>query len=556
MAIPIRLSLALLFLTAAGYTQVGTTSTSPRPRPAVPAPAPAGPPAQIRGRVLNAATGEPVKRANVTLTPLTAASGPPRPFTTITDADGRFVMVELAPGVYNLAADKAGFVRIASNRLPAPLSLGAGEEKKDVEIKLQPHGVATGRVLDEYGEPIANVQVMMMRYSYSQGKRQLQPLGSNNTNDLGEYRLFGLAPGRYYLSATYRTQNFMAAVDRSPRANEPEDGYAPTYFPGTLDSNSATPIEIVSGRTVAGMDITLLKTRTVRVHGRITNVPQNRVMVSLQKRGRSFMMMDRYMATTSSPSGEFEIRGVIPGSYLLSAQFNDGEQQLSGHLPVEVGTTNVEGLELALSPGQDVSGSIQVVGEGSALRVSGIQVFLESKDLMEGGRNAAAKEDGGFQLRGVPAGSYTVRAMGGGPFYVKAVYAGDEEAKDAEVQVLPGVPTTLKIVMSTAVGTITGVARNESGQTLPGAQVVLVPEPSKRQAMSNFRTSPAGPNGQFRMTGVPPGTYTLIALDQSVEFGRWMDPEFLEPFEKKGVRVTVAESSNETRDVTASKLDN
>src|SRR5207249_5473792 len=129
-----------------------------------------------------------------------------------------------------------------------------------------------------------------------------------STNDLGEYRIFGLAPGRYYVSATYRGGMMMEmAVDRSA-GQQPEEDYVPTYYPGTTDAASAATVEATPGAQVRGIDFTLSKTRTVRIKGRVNNMTgsgNNRVMLYLQPRDRSgFFGMNR--PTQSDPKGNFE----------------------------------------------------------------------------------------------------------------------------------------------------------------------------------------------------------------------------------------------------------
>lgn len=118
---------------------------------------------------------------------------------------------------------------------------------QDLVFKLVPHAVITGRVVDADGEPVAYVQVQPMLYRYNNGCKQLAPAGFVTTNDLGECRLFGLAPGRYYLRATPRA-DFMVenSTDRSANPT-PEEGLVDTYYPGTTDPASAGTIELAPG---------------------------------------------------------------------------------------------------------------------------------------------------------------------------------------------------------------------------------------------------------------------------------------------------------------------
>src|SRR5262245_19116414 len=190
----------------------------------------------LEGQVVNAASGEPVKKATILL----RRADPPQPntipasYSTSTEAAGKFSMKDIEAGRYRLTVNRGGFVMAeygskGPGRPGTTLSLEKGQHLKEIAVKLTPRAVITGRVLDEDGEPVTFAQVQTLRYRYNQGRKQLMPMGGTGTNDLGEYRIFGLAPGKYYLSATYREGMFAGpSLDRS--ANMPADAdYAPTY---------------------------------------------------------------------------------------------------------------------------------------------------------------------------------------------------------------------------------------------------------------------------------------------------------------------------------------
>ena len=128
--------------------------------------------ARIRGRIVAADTGAPVRRAQVRITGSDLALK-----TSLTDGEGRYEFRDLPRG-----------------------------------------SVIAGRIVDEFGEPIADASVTAMRSAWSNGKRRLQPAGrAAQTNDLGQYRIFGLAPGDYYVSATFRGGE-MAMLEARPAA--------------------------------------------------------------------------------------------------------------------------------------------------------------------------------------------------------------------------------------------------------------------------------------------------------------------------------------------------
>ena len=141
-----------------------------------------------------------------------------------------------------------------------PASTSTTGVDRAVDFKLMRAGVITGRVVDEAGDPVTDVQVMPVRSQSSNGERRLFPRDARPApNDLGEFRIFGLAPGRYYLSAMYRNMMGGDTDDRS--------GYGPTYYPGTGNMAQAERITIAAGQTIAGTNFTLLPIRTVRVSG-------------------------------------------------------------------------------------------------------------------------------------------------------------------------------------------------------------------------------------------------------------------------------------------------
>src|SRR5437016_2056717 len=267
-------------------------------------------------------------------------------YSAVADASGHYALQDIDPGQYRLSATRNGFVPLqygarGPSQGGAPLTLNPGQHMSDTSFRLVPHGVITGRVLDEDGEPVQYLQVSTMRYRFVNGKRQLAPAGGGTgTNDLGEYRIFGLAPGKYYLTVTDRRQNMMAQERKS--GDTPDEGYVPTYYPGTNDPTGAVAIELGPGAVLNVADLTLRKTRTVRIRGHVVNtmaegLPQ-RIMLRLMPRNTAFMGFFSMLTSqvTRNQGGTFELRGVAPGTYTLMAQWSDNEKSYSVRQPVDV----------------------------------------------------------------------------------------------------------------------------------------------------------------------------------------------------------------------------
>src|SRR5471030_1205411 len=247
---------------------------SAQPRPTQLAPDPSRPArdnaaratgtAVIRGRVVEAANGQPVRKARVHAGSTALRDGR----TAYTDADGRYELKALPTGHYTVTAFKPTYVTAAYGQ-PRPLELGTSIDVPDaktvdhIDFGLVRAGVIAGRITDEFGEPLADTQVMAMRYQFVQGTRRLMPSGSRMTNDIGEFRVFGLPPGQYYLAATLR----------NTRETDPNDRetYASTYYPGTGSVSAAQPLTIAAGQTMAGLNMMVLPVRSVRVSGTVTD---------------------------------------------------------------------------------------------------------------------------------------------------------------------------------------------------------------------------------------------------------------------------------------------
>jgi protocatechuate 3,4-dioxygenase beta subunit len=214
--------------------------------------------ARIRGRVVSAETGSPVRRAQLRV------AGPDIGMrTAMTDADGRYEFRDLPAGSFNLTATKSGYVTVQYGQTRPfeagkPIELAEGQVLEKADIGMPRGSVISGRVLDEFGEPVSDAMVSAMRSVWAGGRRRLQPSGrSDNTNDLGQFRIYGLSPGDYYVSATLRGGDMgmmdfaMSAAGRpagaGPSGSNTNAGYAPTYFPGTANGAEAQKITLAAG---------------------------------------------------------------------------------------------------------------------------------------------------------------------------------------------------------------------------------------------------------------------------------------------------------------------
>jgi hypothetical protein len=369
---------------------------------------------------------------------------------------------------------------------------------------------------------------------------------------LGEYRVFGVAPGRYFLSARYNENRNRFAEDRSP-VKEAEEGYAPTYYPGTNDPSGAVAIAVTAGQELHGINLVLRKVRTLRVRGRVVNTVSGRANRNLRimlvprdsPRGGFF---GQFGTMVRDPNGSFDIKGVPPGSYTAMAMlYSDGKQYMARQ-PVEVGNSNVDNVSLTLAPGIEVKGQIRAESQ-TPVPLESIHVMLRARNPGPfGGRSNEGQvtADGGFVLSDVPPDTYNLMIRGApDTVYVKSIRMGDQDGLESGLDLTRGGVAGIDVVLAGNAGQIDGTALTARDEPASGSMVVLVPDERHRQQTSLFKFGTTDRSGHFTMTGIAPGEYKLFAWeDGEVAYD---DPDFLKPFENRGESVSIREGSRETK---------
>ncbi len=224
--------------------------------------------ASLSGRVVAADTGRGVSRARVSV----SSPGLREGFSALTDQDGRYTIAGLPAGTYNISASKTSFVTVSfgASRPQRPgtrLRLVQGQEVRDVDIRLPRGGVLTGRVFDESGEPVVRTSVRAMRFQYVQGERRLAQVGSGESDDRGQFRIYGLMPGAYVVAASVRAES--APGEGTETAGTVS--FAPTYYPGVSAVTDATPIVLGLQQEVSTVDFLLQLVPTARVTGVVSS---------------------------------------------------------------------------------------------------------------------------------------------------------------------------------------------------------------------------------------------------------------------------------------------
>lgn len=522
--------------------------------------------ASIAGAVIKEPGSEPLKKVLIQCVAEDQNVG--GNYTTSTDANGHFNIENIVPGRYRIFFERAGYVEVNDRGLKADvnvLTILAGQSIQDLLFRMLPTAVVSGRVLDEDGDPLSEVRVVAQRKK--PGKVAWEGTASSGTNDLGEYRLSGLFPGQYRIVAIpapdfrdYESQHAKAgpgmsgndANDDGPTASQPETRYPTTYYPGTYDAMQASTVALKAGDEMP-ISLTLVPARTYRVRGIVTGIPAGlRANVELiSKAGDSIRGSD------VGADGQFEIRGVGPGSYVLRATSGTEAQSSTARQDINVVAADIDGIKMTPQPSFTLSGHLRF--EGSAgdltrysanLRQSELPEdpgFFMSPDFFEA--NAPIDRQGNFAWKNVNPGNYIVQLFGGNAqnnFFLKSVKLG---GRDLSAGFTASGPATLDLVVSAKGASLEGTVIEkekdvDNNHLVANATVVAVPEEQYRKIPSRFGSGSTDQHGAFAIRGLSPGSYLLYAW-QDVEEGEWRDPDFLKSQEANGTAVKVDEGSDQ-----------
>jgi hypothetical protein len=338
--------------------------------------------ARVQGRVVAADTGAAVRSAAVRLAGMTPGLGT---VVASTDEDGRFELRDVAAGSYTIQISKAGFVTSSFGLTPGTsgqFTVSAGQQIDLRDMRLARAGVVTGRVMDQFGDPVTDIAVTAWRLEHlTPARRRVVSRKSFQTDDRGEFRIYGLQPGTYYVSAS---RSVMAVADPAggagPALTSTGLREAPTFYPGTSNAFEAMPIEVKAGEDAAGIQFQVLTNAYGAVSGVVTNskgLPYDSAVVwLLPARADNVEFSTVQLTAPTDRQGQFRIVNVSPGDYRLEV--------LSRAFLENVGKTGSAGLgevplgEVASMPVSVVPGATQEVNVQAApgFRVSG-RVFVD-----------------------------------------------------------------------------------------------------------------------------------------------------------------------------------
>jgi hypothetical protein len=513
----------------------------------------------LTGTVENSVTGEPIPHA---LVQIVAGSEQ----NTFSDAGGRFEFDHLSAGMTtSVLARKPGFLNpgeIESNPSqgsvnycstdgkPCNVNYSAaqtmvkiGPDAAPVTIHLIPEGVVFGRAQKPDGEPIGYLTVQLFHSEISQGRKRWDLMNSTQTNEDGEFRIAGLAPGSYYLLVGPRFQTTWIGI---PAQRAREAAYRPMFYPGVSDLASAAPVEVSAGQQVEA-DLSLSPDPVFRLSGSVVGLPPDEAVeiwhrVQLISRSNDLVAMP-----VEEPGNSFQAK-VPAGSYVLRAYLDTPQGSFRGDVPVNV-QSDLAGVTLAVAPSAPLRAELTIehtqepsVREGRGVEGVNLRFLAGGMRLPSTEINFRVSPGAINNINGVDPGVYAVEITPNTPddLYVDSAQCGGTDLLRQSLAVGQELTAPIRIALRDDGGRLSGNVVSD-GRNAGEATVLVISDRAPKQ----IRSVMAAGNGQFQSPKLAPGDYSVLAFD-SVAGIEYTNPEVMNAYSSNATRVSVS-SNGESR---------
>lgn len=517
------------------------------------------PPAIIEGTVINFQNSRAIPRATVTLLHLKGTGSK----SSRADGSGHFIFKSVEPGIYRVIAERQGFFSDAGKREYEPLfEVAAGDHIKNVPVRLMPTSVVSGNVLDEYNDPVQDVEIRLLAIKLRLGQMYLRVAAKASTDDRGHYRIAGLHPGKYYMVLEYQSKALAAVAAiienvsalqkmtdnrghpikvEMPKVPDPAYTYPPLFYPATTDFEQAQNLKLNPGDDI-NTDFLLISAPVVSIRGKVINGMTGRPAkgAAVSAFWSTYIEGNGIPALVSAEDGTFEIRGIAPGAFTVRASFTEDGHDFTGEEMVEVGNEGAQNVQIAALPDFVGAGHVTIAGTPPNSPRNVLVEFV-GEGLMPRVRATAALPEFKFEAQLRPDHRYHARVRNlPEDFYLKSVAISGHELSPDNVMV-SGNRGALEIVISAAGAHVEGVLYDAEGVPTRGS-VLLVPDVPQPGPPDMYRRTSADSKGRFTLRGIAPGSYRLVTVESVNLDTEINEPDFVRAIGNRGQLLTVEES--------------
>ena len=547
-AIVCFLALSLSALTASAQPPAGVGPSTPVGQPPRDG-RPAAGQAAIKGLVVAVDSGQPVRRAEVRVSAVELRTAR----AAFTDADGRYEIRDLAAGHYSVRVTRSPFIAWSYGQTQpdssgTPVVLADSQTADHIDIRLFRGAVITGRITDDFGEAVPSARVTLMRPQFRRGERTLAAATSVTTNDLGEYRIFGLSPGQYYVSATSPQPGLMTGPAVDDEADQAaRSGYAPTFYPGTAVAASAQKLTVGLAQTLSGIDVALVAARTATIRGTAIDSQGRPLPGIVQIRPHGGTAGLGAPGSLIQPDGTFSIPNVYPGEYALLVNGPRGPQGIRppddppgfalAYVTVNGEGEDVTGVQLVPVTPVSLTGRVSFDDQDVAQRVKPSDVRVATLaatvgdaglGIGSGGNLLPVHDDFTFVMKTTP-GRMAIRATAPG-WLVRAIRVNGRDVTDTDLEVGGQGLAGVDIEMTHRRQEVSGRVKDASGAPAASAVVLIFAKDRARWTAPMRRYEErirADADGRFNVLSLPAGDYYAVAIDHT-DTVEGQDPDLLE----------------------------
>ena len=474
----------------------------------------------LLGLVINAITGEPVRRAAVQISGHNGS-------TALTDAGGHFALEGLAEGNVFLTAMKPGFYDDETSHTTA---VRVGKDAPAVVLKLTPWAVISGRVTTKDEQPLEGFEVRILAQKNVAGRLiWADQQNMARTNEDGEFRIAGVQSGTYYVAVD---QSAGTTLSQKGVPNAREQTFAKVFYPGVSELSSATPVEIAPGQE-AEVNFSLSAEPIFQVSGSLMG--QSKVVNGVMFARKTGDDAD-FTQTADLQDGKFRVN-LPAGAYSVSGTTPDGVElntpgatlviradEADLRVPLRVAPT----IPVEVEKEQGSTGSERRVPAQAGLLGLSLQLLPRSQSLR--GTNVWRGQSGGIH---VAPGTYGLQITTTAEWWVKSVQSGAVDLLSDELTVVEGQqPDPIEVIVREGSGMVSGTI-TPAGD--PGRVLVLLVQP---HGPRNIIHAVPATQGNFTIPGVAPGDYSILALDEGERL-EYDNPEVLNPYLSDAEHVSV-----------------